>query len=154
MAYCVIHDDFNNIWISTNNGISRFDKTTEKFYNFDVTDGLQSNEFNMSAHCKTKDGKINDYSQKYRAKGKDGKIYLGGTLGFNAFYPNKIRLDTIPPQTVITKFKIFNKEIKVLPFDKKQLAENFSSSEIISEGGTYFLNKNITYKEEIILSWQ
>ncbi len=138
MAYCVIHDDFNNIWISTNNGISRFDKTTEKFYNFDVTDGLQSNEFNMSAHCKT----------------KDGKIYLGGTLGFNAFYPNKIRLDTIPPQTVITKFKIFNKEIKVLPFDKKQLAENFSSSEIISEGGTYFLNKNITYKEEIILSWQ
>ncbi len=135
--YGLLQADNGDIWCSTNKGISRFDYKTHKFENFDKSDGLQDNEFNSGTYF----------------EGKDNKMYFGGLQGFNAFYPDKILKDTIPPQTVITKFKIFNKEIEILPFAKSFLQEDFEGSEIIRDGKEYYLSQLITYADEITISY-
>jgi ligand-binding sensor domain-containing protein len=64
----------NNLWISTNKGISRFTPQNGIFRNYDINDGLQSNEFNTGAY--------------YRSK--SGELFLEGIKGFNYFFPFQI----------------------------------------------------------------
>ena len=52
----LIVDDDNNIWMSTNGGISKLSTEKNVFENFTITDGLQSNEFNGRACFKSEDG--------------------------------------------------------------------------------------------------
>jgi len=91
----IIDDDLGNLWISTNRGISKFNKKTHKVRNYDVRDGLQSNEFLAGAFCKT----------------KKGELFFGGINGFNAFYPSKIKDNPNIPMVVITGFRISNNDI-------------------------------------------
>ena len=42
---CIREDGVGRLWLSTQKGISRFDPQRETFRNYDVSDGLQSNEF-------------------------------------------------------------------------------------------------------------
>ena len=57
--------------MSTNRGLSAFDPEAKTFRNFDVRDGLQSNEFNRNAYF---------HSRK-------GEMFFGGINGLNAFFP-------------------------------------------------------------------
>ncbi|MFO7526411.1 MAG: two-component regulator propeller domain-containing protein [Ignavibacteriaceae bacterium] len=82
----------NELWISTNNGICRV--TTDKygtpsFRSYDVSDGLQGNEFNTFAY----------------AKSRTGELFFGGLNGVNAFFPSNIRDNIYIPQVVITELK-------------------------------------------------
>lgn len=61
-------------WISSNNGLSRFDPAKETFTSFSTDDGLQSKEFNGRAH--------------FRSAG--GRLYFGGVNGFNHFRPQQV----------------------------------------------------------------
>ena len=95
-------DDSLNLWISTNKGISKFIKGVNipdkpKFKNFNISDGLQENEFNVRASY----------------KGWDGLIYFGGPNGYNVFAPGKIRDNTTIPNIVFTNLLIFNKPVKI-----------------------------------------
>lgn len=94
-ARCIVEDDFGQIWIGTNNGLVRFDPAQATFRVYDVADGLQSNEFTAGA-C---------------ARAQDGRLYFGGTQGFNAFYPAEVHANPYPPPLVITAFSIFNKPV-------------------------------------------
>src|SRR5690606_33038919 len=60
------------LWLSTDNGLSRFDLAAEKFSNFYKQDGISANEFN----------RVSFY------KAKNGRMYFGGMNGINAFYPS------------------------------------------------------------------
>jgi signal transduction histidine kinase/ligand-binding sensor domain-containing protein len=79
--YGVLNDNKKRLWISTNFGISCFDPISEKFTNFDVEDGLQSNEFNTGAYLKR----------------KDGSLIFGGINGFNIIYPDRIVFNKFRP---------------------------------------------------------
>lgn len=92
LVYGVLEDEENNLWMSTNWGISKFDIKTKAFINFDVTDGLQSNEFNAEAYMKS----------------SSGEMYFGGMKGFNVFDPADIQLNPMMSSLMITSFKIFN----------------------------------------------
>lgn len=92
MVYGVLQDEQTNLWMSTNWGISKFDIRSQTFINFDVTDGLQSNEFNAEAYLKS----------------SSGEMYFGGMKGFNVFDPAAIALNPTTSNLVITSFKIFN----------------------------------------------
>jgi len=96
-VYTILEDDRGRLWLSTNKGISVFDVREKRFVNYDVQEGLQSNEFNANA--------------KY--KSKDGQIYFGGINGFNAFYPDKISINTKEPNVVFTDLKVLNKPVPV-----------------------------------------
>ncbi|TYA84178.1 two-component regulator propeller domain-containing protein [Seonamhaeicola marinus] len=93
----VLIDESENLWVSTNKGISKLNYKTEVFKNFDVNDGLQSNEFQELACLKR----------------KDGEFLFGGVNGFNTFYPQKLRENTFIPGTVITNLLISNKAVEV-----------------------------------------
>ncbi|CAM3332495.1 hybrid sensor histidine kinase/response regulator transcription factor [Zobellia roscoffensis] len=86
-------DNEGNLWISTNNGISKFNPLNETFKNYDVEDGLQSNEFEELTSLKK----------------SDGELIFGGVNGFNAFYPRTIKQNTIPPEIHIDRFLLNNK---------------------------------------------
>ncbi len=79
----------NELWLSTNNGLCRvtMDKYgTPTFRNYDVTDGLQGNEFNTNAYCKA----------------SNGELFFGGLNGVNGFFPSEIRDNIYIPPVVFT----------------------------------------------------
>ncbi len=94
--YGILEDQNGNLWLSTNNGISRFNPKTKSFNNYNVKDGLQDNEFNGGSYFKS----------------KDGEMFFGGIKGFNSFYPQNIKDNAFIPPNVITSFQKFNKEIE------------------------------------------
>ena len=73
-VYGILEDENGCLWMSTDNGLSKFEVHTETFKNFDINDGLQSNEFNGGA----------------RFKNLKGEMFFGGINGFNYFSPDKI----------------------------------------------------------------
>jgi len=97
VVYSVLPDKTGNLWMSTNKGISSFNLKNKSFRNYFENDGLQSNEFNIGAYFKS----------------NSGEIFMGGINGFNAFFPDKIRKNPIPPQIAITDFQIFNRSVKI-----------------------------------------
>jgi len=90
-------DGKNNLWISTTNGISKFNPDNEKFINYSVQDGLQGIEFEEFVALKT----------------RDGEMLFGGNNGFNLFDPNSIKSNPVPPTVIISGFKIFNKPVEI-----------------------------------------
>ena len=97
VVYSILEGEGNDLWMSTNKGVSSFNTKTEVFRNFDESDGLQSNEFNTGAYYKD----------------DSGKMYFGGVNGFNSFYPEDISINTIKAKPIITKFYLFNKLVKI-----------------------------------------
>lgn len=106
----ILEDDNGCIWISTNNGISRFDPVNNNFKNYDIRDGLQSNEFNHLSALKL----------------KNGSLVFGGINGFNVFHPDDLKENEHIPQIEITDFQIFNKRVPIGEGDsplKKAISE-------------------------------
>ncbi|EAY24024.1 sensor histidine kinase [Microscilla marina] len=93
----ILEDEEGNLWLSTNQGIAKFDPQAETFVNFDQRDGLQANEFNRHAYFKN----------------KDGRMFFGGVNGVSAFYPQDLKKNEFVPPIVITKFKKLNQEISL-----------------------------------------
>ena len=79
VIYGILNDADGQIWVSTNDGLARFDPRTETFKSYDANDGLQSNEFHFGA--------------AYRGS-RTAKLYFGGVNGFNAFFPDRLRHNT------------------------------------------------------------
>jgi len=92
----ILKDEKGNLWIGTNNGLSKFNPKTEIFINYDVNEGLQSNMFKRGAYFKR----------------KNGMLCFGGINGFNTFYPDSIRANTSIPQIAITDFQLLNQSVK------------------------------------------
>jgi len=90
----ILEDKDGNLWISTNGGLTKFNKKTFTTRNYDIRDGLQSNEFLVGSFFKA----------------KDGMMLFGGINGFNTFYPDNIVDNPFVPPIVLTRFQIFNKD--------------------------------------------
>jgi len=103
VIYGILADDYNNLWISTNHGLSRFNFTSQQFKNFDVSDGLLGNEFNYGSFLKL----------------KNGNLMFGGENGINFFNPNSIVENAFIPPVYIASILVNNK-----PFLEKNEAEN------------------------------
>jgi len=71
----LLEDKEGCIWLSTYNGLSRFDPAKGIFRNFTISDGLQSNQFSYNAGLKL----------------STGEFLFGGINGFNVFSPTSIK---------------------------------------------------------------
>jgi ligand-binding sensor domain-containing protein/two-component sensor histidine kinase len=89
----ILKDTLHNLWISTNNGLSKFNISDKTFRNYTIEDGLQGSEFNHGAGLKS----------------SDGTFYFGGNNGFNFFRTENIKTNSYVPPVVITEFRIFDK---------------------------------------------
>ena len=107
-------DEQNNIWLQSENGIIRFDTTTEKVTHYTYERGLQGYTFG---------GRVN-----YR--GPSGKLYFGDNGGINIFDPEKIQINPHPPEMVFTRITLDGDD---LPLEANQsLATLMNSGEAIS----------------------
>jgi len=95
-VYSVLPDEDENLWMSTNMGISKFNPKTKQFENYTADEGLQSNEFNSGAYFKA----------------DDGELFFGGPSGINSFYPSTISKNPTIPNVVITNIIVNGKEIR------------------------------------------
>ncbi len=128
-TFCL--DDGGNIWIGTiGNGLIKFDTNTLKF--IPMKDVLQREVYSIYSICYS-DGKVwmgtddglccydtanerlmkfdkreNTQGQVYYPlavlKGKDGKLYFGGTDGFTVVDPARISCNRYKPRAVISEF--------------------------------------------------
>lgn len=95
--YGILEDDSGRLWVSTNNGISRFNPETRTFRNYDVRDGLQSNEFNGNAYFRS----------------ASGEMFFGGINGFNSFFPDDVTDNPHVPPVVLTGVSVLNEPIQL-----------------------------------------
>ncbi len=93
----ILEDKKGNLWLSTTKGLSVFDFSDSTFINYYKSDGLQSDVFVHNASFKD----------------ANGKMYMGGTNGFNAFHPEEIVANPYIPEVVFTDFKVWNKSVRV-----------------------------------------
>ncbi len=94
-VYGILEGDDGALWMSTNRGLVRFDPETERFRNYDAADGLQDNEFNSSAFCRS----------------RDGELFFGGVIGVNRFFPARLQDNPHPPEIVITECRLLDQPL-------------------------------------------
>lgn len=94
----ILNDMNGNLWISHKRGITRFNRKNYAVRNFNKWDGLQSNDFSENAY--------------YRSP-KTGEMFFGGVLGFNSFFPDKIKENKYIPVIRFTQLLINNVLVKV-----------------------------------------
>lgn len=118
----ILEDDDRNLWLSTNNGLSKFSLKSRTFKNYDTSDGLNNIEYNEGAYFRQ----------------SDGTMYFGGNDGITYFKPEEITDNPYIPNVVITEFEVFNQTVEGSP-DNPYLKENIIYADEI----------NLTYRESV-----
>ncbi|MER3374843.1 MAG: two-component regulator propeller domain-containing protein [Allomuricauda sp.] len=95
----IANDADEQLWLSTEGGIIRFDIKTGETIDYDIADGLQSNEFNPKSFLTT----------------EKGEYIFGGINGLNIFTPEGVEKRKDTPPLLITGLKLYNRP--VLPND-------------------------------------
>lgn len=91
----IFPDNSGNLWFSSVKGIIKFNPVSETYFNYNVSDGVQDDEFSDESYCIT----------------DDGMLAFGGVNGINWFYPDKIKTNPHKPPVAITSFKVFGNEL-------------------------------------------
>ena len=122
----ILEDQHGILWMSTYNGLCKFDPVSRSFRNFTYADGLQSNQFSFNAALPL----------------RSGEFLFGGIKGFNIFHPDSIKESKEVPRVFLSGLKIdyipieaedryvtgrqqeYVKQIKV-PYDKAILSLDF-----------------------------
>jgi ligand-binding sensor domain-containing protein len=121
---CIMKDNNGNMWLGTHGGISCFtppenpfdSKSGFRFRNYNMSDGLPSNEMTYFATYKD----------------KDGKIFFGTTTaGMFYFYPGELKNNDYVPPVYITGFKLFNRSITTGDSSRLLLSTIETTKEII-----------------------
>jgi len=106
----------NSLWLSTFDGLSRFDLKTEQFSNFSIADGIQGQLFADGSRLKT----------------STGLFSFGGSNGVTIFNPDEVNKNSIPPKVFLTDLKLFNKSI--IPGEKSILKKPIDETDQITLG--------------------
>lgn len=140
----ILKDTQNNIWVSTNQGISRIsiDGTIK---NFSLKDGLQNDEFSDGAYFRS----------------KDHTLYFGGVKGFNFFTPQNIELRKFEAPVALSGLKIYNnaqniyerikKNTLKLSYDERYISFSFIVKDFINNENCEYAYRLLNYSDEWIL---
>lgn len=138
IIYGILEDDEGFLWLSSNNGLIRFNPHSGDCNKFTSLSGLQDVEFNSGAYCKT----------------SKGDLIFGGVNGINIIHPRQFRINNSAPHIVFTEFRINNKSVNlkpsilfsdtlVLSYKDRLFSIKFSALEY-----TYPVKNNYKYKLE------
>ncbi|MGL1887630.1 MAG: hypothetical protein OCD76_14030 [Reichenbachiella sp.] len=136
----IFEDSRKDVWVATNQGLSRYNHDTEDFQRFNIQDGLPSNmvlsiaednnnnlwvgtlnglvRFNLDTYAMTSFG-IDDglqgkeFSRSSAKKLSTGEMIFGGMNGFNVFHPDSVLTNPYVPKVYLTDFKIFNESVAI-----------------------------------------
>jgi len=116
--HSISEDDSNNLWMSSNYGIIKYNLSNKSAFIYDHKNGLLSNEFNDNAFLQL------GYN----------KFYFGGPSGMTFFDTKKIAVNKYSPQVILTDFKIANKSINVA-----------NENDVLEKAITYTKSLTLTY---------
>ncbi|HKR04946.1 MAG TPA: two-component regulator propeller domain-containing protein [Bacteroidia bacterium] len=139
----IVPDINGNLWLSTNKGISKF-----------ITGSKSQEEKNNVRTYDSQDGAQNKYNEGSFFKSKNGKIFFGGAMGYNAFFPDDIRDNPYQPPVVITRFYLFEKphSMDTMITSKRTVVlsyrQNFFSFEFAGLNYTYPEKNQYAYRME------
>ena len=125
VAYAIEEDLSGNLWVSTDNGLSKFNPKTEDFQNYYIKDGLLNDQFYWSA-SDTDD---------------DGKIYFGGIAGLNYFTPKDIVPYKENLKPVFTQISVFNTPVEI--------NQKFHSNVILKKSLSETKEIELSYKDAV-----
>lgn len=108
--YAVYDDNFENLWLSSDYGIMRFNKITHQTQAFLEPDGITHNEFNRISHYKD----------------ADGTLFFGGLNGVTGFHPSDFHTDSLDvhPPLVITDYQQYDSDGDLILENKPKLFQN------------------------------
>ncbi|MDC3253015.1 hypothetical protein OAU25_02050 [Crocinitomicaceae bacterium] len=153
VIYGIVADNKETLWLSTNKGLCSFGNMGKAVKIYTEAHGLMSNEFNLGAFMKT----------------KQGELFFGGIYGFNYFQPGglKNRMGDVKIKFIklrsdnkdLLKTPIFNsKEIR-LSYEHRSFTLGFQPSDLLnaklinykyildgSEEGAVFLEASVPNK--------
>ena len=142
-----IQDDFDgNLWLGTTAGIVHFNPRTNRFKQYGVQDGIQSNEFDIHA----------------RFRDDQGLIYLGGVDGLTYFHPRDLTSVDTPQPLFFSEFRIKDQTIKAQSLPNSILKESLLKTEELKFNNNQFpfylqfssidfrLNKHIEYGYKLL----
>jgi len=95
VCYQMLQDEAGFYWVSSNSGLFRFGRSSDKVRFYTVEDGLQSNQFNYNSALKT----------------SDGRLWFGGVNGLNSFDPLNLSENTVLPNVRIASVTIASDEV-------------------------------------------
>jgi signal transduction histidine kinase/DNA-binding response OmpR family regulator/streptogramin lyase len=93
----ILQDTAGRLWLSTNNGIAKFNLQKKVFTNYNHSNGLKNLEFNFNAYHQS----------------RSGELFFGGVNGFTVFRPTDIVPNETPPPVVFTDLKVFNRTVAI-----------------------------------------
>jgi signal transduction histidine kinase/ligand-binding sensor domain-containing protein len=114
VVYTLFYDHVDNLWMSTNKSLSKFNITTKTFSNYRKVSGLQGDAFFWGSGF----------------QGPDGELFFGGSGGFNSFFPKDIKLNSYLPPIVITNFQIANETVPI--HQKSILQQSISETKTLT----------------------
>ncbi len=95
-VYGMTQDDFNDIWLSTNQGVTCYSLATKTFKHFDLSHGLVDL----------------DYTHGAIFKSVDNVIYFGSGKGFSSIQPNNNQNKITPPPVRLTNVLKLNEPME------------------------------------------
>lgn len=93
----MIEDNDENLWLTTENGISKFNLNTYNFRNFDNYDGLNKISFSESSSIKL----------------PNNKLLFGCLKGYLVFNPEQVKNEKIKSILSFTKLEVNNQEVSL-----------------------------------------
>ncbi|OUR84378.1 hypothetical protein A9Q75_03000 [Colwellia psychrerythraea] len=106
-AYGLTQDDQGYFWITSNNGLYRYDSSSKEFSKFTEKHGFTSNEYNLNASLKN----------------SQGELLLGTINGFVLFKPEKIvHNEFLLKNRVVSSIQVEQKHYSL--WDKSPLTNN------------------------------
>lgn len=111
----ILEDDEHNLWISTDNGLCKYNQQKKSFDIYNIKDGLPGNEFNYKSFFK----------DSY------GAFFFGSLSGMISFFPKEIKQNKDVPKAVFTDLKLFNKTVR-LNGDDELLKTNISHTQSVT----------------------
>lgn len=95
MVKAIKEDSKGMLWISSPQGVSRFNPKTETFKLFEKLNGILGTVYLPGS-----------YHQK-----RDGELFFGTTEGLTVFHPDDLNNDSYIPPVVLTNFLLFNEPV-------------------------------------------
>lgn len=111
----IVEDDKQNLWLATESGLSRFNKETGRFRNYDKYDGFQGLAMEEGSAMRT----------------QNGELWLGCREGVLTFNPEKLEVSDNEYKTYIVDFKISNKDLRTFK-DKPVITESIKYTDALT----------------------
>ncbi len=95
-VYALLEDNQGRFWISSDAGLTMWNRQENTFRTFTTDDGLQGREYNRLSYFKS----------------ANGTMFFGGTNGLNAFHPDHLRFNPFSPPLALTSLHLFDQEVR------------------------------------------